>query len=522
MKRILMIIAMAATAAISSMLWAAVAAEPATLISSTGTFSIRTIEDGGQPLFSADDILRALGGVVVPAGQGFTATLAGVEGNFGMDSRFAVVGETMIELPATPVVVETSPFLPWQFFQSLAKAGPRLSLTWDPATRALQVQPIVSQTVSPQVSVVNLQNISKVVIRLGEVVDYSIVKESGAWTIRFRDPVRAPFPSQTYDDPRLARITFNGSDMRLDLASAEVVGDAYRLENPFRIIIDLQKGAPSLPPPPPGTTILSRPGELPKVRTIVIDPGHGGKDVGAIGAGGLLEKDATLAIAKKLAAILTRTVGGRVVLTRSDDSAIPLDQRTAIANQYQADLFVSIHLNAARTKGAKGSETYFLSLDASDELARRAAERENETAAVAPGAAADLRFILWDLAQQDYMKESSQLAELIQEELSRASGVENRGVKQAPFKVLVGATMPAALVEVAFISNSDDEVRLRTEEFQTSIATTLATAVERFKRRFEPRNSAEPGTVAPDPAAKRSAPATAAVQPPKPSAATNR
>jgi len=522
MKRISTIIAMAATAAISSMVWAAVSTEPATLVSSTGTFSIRTIEDGGQPLFSADDVLRALGGVVVPAGQGFTATLAGVEGNFGTDSRFAVVGEAMIELPATPVVVETSPFLPWQFFQSLAKAGPRLSLTWDPSTRALRVQPIVSQTVSPQVSVVNLQNLSKVVIQLGEVVDYSIVKESGAWTIRFRDPVRAPFPSQTYDDPRLARITFNGSDMRLDLASAEVVGDAYRLENPFRIIIDLQKGAPSLPPPPPGTTILPRPGELPKIRTIVIDPGHGGKDVGAIGVGGLLEKDATLAIAKKLAAILMRTVGGRVVLTRNDDSAIPLDQRTAIANQYQADVFVSIHLNAARTKGAKGSETYFLSLDASDELARRAAERENETAAVVPGAAADLRFILWDLAQQDYMKESSQLAELIQEELSRASGVENRGVKQAPFKVLVGATMPAALVEVAFISNSDDEMRLRTEEFQTKIATTLATAVERFKRRFEPRKSTEPGTVAPDPAAKTSAPATAAVQPPKPRTATNR
>ena len=185
--------------------------------------------------------------------------------------------------------------------------------------------------------------------------------------------------------------------------------------------------------------------------TIVVDPGHGGTETGAIGSGGLQEKDATLQIARRLAAALPRLLSCRAVLTRDSDSLISLDDRTSVANHEKADLFLSIHANSSRATGAQGSETYYLSLEASDKLAQEVAAAENQRGRP-PRGARDARnpaldFILWDLAQSAHLKESSELAEAIQKELNAVSGHANRGIKQAPFRVLVGATMPAVLVE---------------------------------------------------------------------------
>jgi len=207
----------------------------------------------------------------------------------------------------------------------------------------------------------------------------------------------------------------------------------------------------------------------------------------ATGPGGLLEKEATLAIANKLAAALATKLGARVILTREDDSVVSLDQRTAVANQYKADLFLSVHMNAAPVKGAHGSEVYFLSLEASDELAKKAAESENASTSGHADQQSDLKLILWDLAQQEYLAESSRFAQSIQEEMNALAGIQNRGVKQAPFKVLVGATMPAALVEVAFISNPDEETKLKNEQFQNTVVEALTRAVQRYKTDYETR-----------------------------------
>ena len=189
-------------------------------------------------------------------------------------------------------------------------------------------------------------------------VEYGITKEQGAYTIHFKTAIRAPFAEQGYDDPNVGKASFAGNDLRIQLTAPDVAADTYRLDNPFRIVIDLRKAAA----PAPGAPLpsVTRPAEQPGIHTIVIDPGHGGKEVGAIGPGGLMEKDATLTICRKLADALERKLRARVVLTRTDDSVVSLDQRTAVANQYHADLFLSVHLNAAVVKGAKGSETYFL------------------------------------------------------------------------------------------------------------------------------------------------------------------
>ncbi len=227
------------------------------------------------------------------------------------------------------------------------------------------------------------------------------------------------------------------------------------------------------------------------IKVIVIDPGHGGEDTGAIGPSGLEEKDLTLAIAKRLARILKDRLDCRVLLTRSKDVYISLEERTAFANKNRADLFISIHANAARRKGARGVETYFLSFEASDDEARMVAAFENNMVGidgrVSDGKIDDIKAILWDLVQTEAHHQSASLAESIHTSILRVTGGENRGVKQAPFIVLAGATMPSVLVEVGFITNPIEEKRLSRRSFQKKIAEAISDGVLRFERRLKER-----------------------------------
>src|SRR5688572_1871107 len=483
-----------------------------TLRTSAGDTPFTYVVQSGQTYVAAAEVVTGLGGTLTPDANGYKVTLGNTVAAFASDSRFGVVRDDLIEMPVPPIAIEGAPYVPWQFFQGFLAKAAGMDVTWDPAAHLLAVRPQQRDAITISASVANVQGISKVVLTLSGPAEYSIVKEAQAYTVRFKSPVRAPFAEQTYEDPHIARLAFTANDLSIHLTTPDVVADAYQLENPSRIVLDLRKGAP----PVPGTTqplITPKSQELPGIRTIVLDPGHGGKEVGAVGTNGLMEKDLTLTICRRLADSLAAKTGARVVLTRDDDTLVSLDQRTAIANQYKADLFLSVHLNAAVVKDAKGSETYFLSLEASDELAKRAAETENASAdAAAPSPASDLKLILWDLAQQAYLDESSLFAQAIQEEMNAATGVGNRGVKQAPFKVLVGATMPAALVEVGFITNAEEEAKLQSAEFQTLMVEAITRAVRRYKTDYETRIGLiqpAPPVTAPVPAPAPAATATA-------------
>jgi N-acetylmuramoyl-L-alanine amidase len=488
-------------------------ANQATLRAPAGDKTITIAHQNNQTYFAADEVIAALGGSVTRDGNGFKASLNNTVAAFGTDSRFGVVRDDLIEMPIAPVTIDNRPFVPWQFFQGFLMRASALDATWDPAARILQIRPAVTTAPGVTVSVANVQGISKVVLTLTSPADYSIVKEAGAYTVRFKTAIRPPYVEQAHDDPYVAKTSFIGNDLRIQLTAPDVVGDAYRLDNPFRVVLDLRKGA-AVAPGTPQPVNSTRPVEAPGIHTIVIDPGHGGKEVGAIGPGGLMEKDATLALCQRLAAALEAKLKTRVVLTRSDDTVVPLDARTAIANQYHADLFLSVHMNAAIVKGAHGAETYFLSLDASDKLAEKAAELENASKGSAPAASSDLKLMLWDLAQQEYLNESSRLAQAVQEEMNRITGVQSRGVKQAPFKVLVGATMPAALVEVAFITNPDEESKIKSDAFQKTVVDALTTAVERYKVDYETRiGIAQPPPPAAPTTTAPAAPATTTTKP---------
>lgn len=479
--------------ALAGLVWAQ-GPQQASVRTSAGERQIQIVRQGERTLFPVDQVLAILGGTVSSDPEGYRARLNGVEVSFASDSRFAVIGDKMVEMPEPPVIIEGRVFVPWQFFQGFLAAASGMQTSWNAASGVLEFRPAVREVLTAQTSVVDLQGMTKIVIQLSGSTEYTIEREPGFFFIRLASPIRSSAPEQSVENPLVSRISYTERAVRIALKATEVTADAYKLESPFRIVLDLRPGsAPRLP----GLVTPAPAVDPPGIRTIVIDPGHGGKEVGAVGPGGLMEKNATLTISRKLAASLERRLNTRVVLTRTGDELVSLDDRTAIANQYKADLFLSIHLNASLIQGAHGSETYFLSVEASDDLSRQAAERENASSPSSrQSGGSDLRLILWDLAQQEYLKESSRLAEIIQTEMNGATGVQSRGVKQAPFKVLVGATMPAALVELGFISNPQEEAKMQDAAFQDAIVNALTSAVERYKNEYEVRI----GVASPSPA----------------------
>jgi N-acetylmuramoyl-L-alanine amidase len=241
---------------------------------------------------------------------------------------------------------------------------------------------------------------------------------------------------------------------------------------------------PTPPPEPPaanraGSYSLARQLGL-GVRRIVIDAGHGGHDPGTIGRRGLQEKDLVLDVTLRLDRLVRQELGAEVVLTRSTDVFIPLEERTAIANSRGADLFISIHANASRNARARGIETYFLSF-ARSAHAEAVAAREN---AISPATLKDLQNLVKAIATNSKIDESRDFAAAVQESMVAGVGkqhaVPNRGVHTAPFYVLIGANMPAVLAEIAFVSNPEDEKRLRSTDYREVLARSLLAGVKSY------------------------------------------
>jgi N-acetylmuramoyl-L-alanine amidase len=211
-----------------------------------------------------------------------------------------------------------------------------------------------------------------------------------------------------------------------------------------------------------------------KVGRVVLDPGHGGHDTGTIGPGGLREKDLVLDVSKRLGALIEERMGSEVVYTRSDDTFIPLGQRTALANDKHADLFLSIHANSSALRTAAGVETFYLSFTASRSALETAA-REN---AGSEKTIYELEDLLKKIALRDKVDESREFAARLQSSLysvsSRTnSNTKDRGIKKAPFVVLIGAQMPSVLAEIGFVSNSRDEAQMRRPEYRQRLAEAL-------------------------------------------------
>ncbi|MFQ5825546.1 MAG: N-acetylmuramoyl-L-alanine amidase [bacterium] len=226
-----------------------------------------------------------------------------------------------------------------------------------------------------------------------------------------------------------------------------------------------------------------------RIDKVIIDPGHGGVDPGAIGPRGVYEKDVVLKVSKRLKKLVEEKLKIDVIMTRETDKFVPLKERTQLANKEQGKLFISIHANSNRSSRVQGATTYFLG-PAKSEEALEVAQRENSVIRYENSIAdyshlTDESFILASMAQNDYNKESQDLAAFVQRELENRTKLKDRGVKQAGYYVLVGASMSNILIETAFISNKKEERLLKSSSFQQKVAEAIYTSIKKFKEKYE-------------------------------------
>jgi len=265
-------------------------------------------------------------------------------------------------------------------------------------------------------------------------------------------------------------------------AAGEVRASTSNTETATRVVIDVappnqtpeSSAAPASPAPPP--LLPSKAG----VQTVVIDPGHGGDDTGVHGAGGTLEKQVTLDVARRLKAVLESRMGVHVVLTRDDDRAVSPDERTATANNAKGDLFVSLHMSASPSPAMTGGEVYFMRLDREGEETRREAGAQAAELPVLGGATRLVETIRWDLAQARYVEDSGRLANMLAASLEGHVPTTAQPVQAAPLRVLAGLNMPAVLFEMGYLTNTEQEKRATTDEGRTALVQALYDAANKF------------------------------------------
>lgn len=324
-------------------------------------------------------------------------------------------------------------------------------------------------TVSPVVA--DFSSTTTLVLALDRDVAVTVDEEKRRILVRFDDGAPRLDPGRRLESRRVIGMDVQEQSLRIETAEGIGLLSWHRLQDPPRLSFDLgrrrvePKPAEQSPPAP----VVGGSGRRP----VVIDPGHGGGDIGAVSADGLQEKEVVLSIARELAGALRRN-GIPVRLTREDDSERALTDRTSLANRLEARAFVSLHANASPVRSVRGAETYYISLD--DDISEEAAATARlENRGQLPGmGGSDLELILWDMAQADVLNESARLALAVQKRLNRLEEVPDRGVKQAPFVVLTGATMPAILVEVGFLTNPAEGRRLAERGYRARLAESIA------------------------------------------------
>ncbi len=403
-------------------------------------------------------LLRLAGAEVqfAPAAGSYNAAAAGHEVQFTPGGSLAVVDGRLTPLPGPLRLVDGHVVgaLP----TAAALLGP---FGWSlRGTAAAPELAKVGGTEQLELSVVRAPTGTTLVLR-GTKQRPRVTTLPGSVTLLFPAPVALARP--VAPEAELLEAELHDDTLTLRLAPGTEVASSYPLEDPPRFVLRLAKAEPVAP------VVTPRAGPL-----VVLDPGHGGEDLGARGPGGESEKEITLAVARATAARL-QAAGVTARLTREGDETVSLTDRTALANRLQATVFLSIHVNASPARGAHGAETYYMSVDASDPQAAQAAARENASAP--PDT---LQLILWDLAHVANLNNSARLARVVQERLNALQGIRDRGIRQAPFVVLTGATMPSTLVEVGFLSNAQEAGRLLARDTQEEIAAALADAIAEY------------------------------------------
>ena len=454
--------------------------------------------EGEMLFFRANDVAR-----LFRATQFWNATSRKVVLGVGKTRFILTVDTRVVVIDGEPVMLRSpvrydSGFvmIPLEFILEVASHYTAWTFSWDADTRTLSVRGFGYNV--EQIAFSSTANRTTATITLGEPLMYhmdantpGLVRlklyggrvDTRAFTHRERRGLIQGVRAEQSD--RDAFIYFD-----IERLTARIRID--REDKPDRIVLVLEKGElPEIPETEfEGSRVVEIVDETTAERrtidieTVVIDPGHGGKDHGKTGYGGLLEKDVNLMLALAMRERIEDELGLKVVLTREDDRLLSLTRRTEIANEAGADLFVSVHCNSWFSERTGGFEAYFLS-PARSESERALARYENAAGdPIADTPNGDIDFIIWDLVQNEYINESSTFAEFIQKEMDDRLPVRNRGVKQANFVVLQGAKMPAVLIETAFLSNPSEERMLADPDFHRKVADGLVEAIRNMRKRY--------------------------------------
>jgi len=333
---------------------------------------------------------------------------------------------------------------------------------------------------------------TRVVIEVSPASDVTTTPEAGRVLVRIAgDALDARLPVPGAGLVEQIRLGEQPTTIAVVLRNAAVANAATAVTDAgTRITVDVQPaGAPVTAPPPqePAAPPEAPPAlgtPRPTLQTIAIDPGHGGEDTGAK-AGGTLEKTITLDVARRVKALVESRLGIRVLLTREEDTAVSVDQRASLANNNKADLLVSLHANATFAPNVSGAEVFYLATDPEMEEARRAASADSLTLPVLGGGVRTIDVVRWDMAQARHLEQSAILASFLEGELRAAVPMSSRPLQRAPLRVLVGANMPAVLLEIAYLTNAQQARQLASPEFQTTVAQAIYQTVLRFRTHLE-------------------------------------
>jgi len=506
-----------------------------TIIGPDGRRPMATTPVGGREMVTAEELARVFGVELRedPLTRGLALTVQGKTIVVSPTTGLASIGGRVVTLSTPPVRGERGWSLPMDFVDRA------LSLVYQPR---LDVRPATHLIVVGDVRVPRVQVRLETQPRLARVhfdvtpsTPHTVVAEPGRLVVRFEataldlelaaagppDLVLAlrALPNTTAvaidQGPRYGTFrVVEGAEAptrrtTVEILAAETPGTGQPA--PTTPVTPGQPATPDTPGPEPAPVLSP---EAPSIHTVVIDAGHGGdvdvegvRGPGARGPGGTFEKHVTLTVARLLKSALEARLGVRALLTREDDRTVYLDERAAYANNNKADLFISLHLNASVSQKPSGAEVFFLSLDGYSPEARRVAQMEGAVLPSATGGDRTIEMMLWEMAQLQHLEQSAVVAGLVEQTLRTRVKMSPRAIQQAPFRVLVGANMPAVLVELGFISNPEEEKLLGSHAYQLRLVDALVDAVGRYRAQIEARRPAAapvPGT----------APATAPAPPP--------
>jgi N-acetylmuramoyl-L-alanine amidase len=518
---------MAAAALLRPAEGATQAAAPATpapylVLSKDGRQPLSVVAANGREMVPLDELTRVFGvtaredavarGLVLTV-QNRTITLSTGQG-------LASIGGRVLSLSSQPVKSATTWLVPMDVVDRALALVYQPKLDFRPRSRLIVIGdlrvPRLTVRVEPQPTQTRLT------IDIAPATTHTVVQEPGRLVVRFEAEaldVELPqvAPSELLQSLRLLP---NAPTIAVDLGPRFNVFravDSILEGGVSRLTLDLLS-APSLSTaaPAPGAPRPAQPGQpaapapplttepATSIRTVVIDPGHGGDVEGAKGPGGTLEKHVTLAVARQLKSAREAKVGVRVLLTRMDDRTVELDERAAFANNNKADLFISLHTNSSVSQVPVGAEVCYLSLSDYSQEANRLAIAENGGALpTVAGGSREIEVILWEMAQMQHIEQSATFADLVERQLRTRVRMRSRAIQEAPFRVLVGANMPAVIVEMGFISNPGEEKLLNSATFQQSVVDALVESIVGFRDQLDSRRNS---TVGPAPAPPRPAP----------------